>query len=287
MSLPVSLVQTLEDQFSWKIHAAHPVGGGCIHHAHRIETTSGTFFLKYNQAARFDQFEVEAKGLAKLASTQEIATPEVIAKGVGGSHAYLLLRWIERAPQAPHYWTDFGTKLARLHLHTAPAFGLNHDNYIGSLPQSNTMTDNWSAFFNEQRLEPLIRMADRQGFFSENDRKRFRNLMQRMEDFFPKEKPALLHGDLWGGNILTDEKGEVVILDPAVYYGHREMELAFMTMFDHQPNSFYEAYEAIYPLEYAWQERITLCNLYPLLVHLNLFGRSYLPSIQASLRRFS
>ncbi|MCL4127062.1 UNVERIFIED_CONTAM: hypothetical protein GTU68_010994 [Idotea baltica] len=178
-------------------------------------------------------------------------------------------------------------KLAKLHRSTDPDFGWKHDNYIGSLPQKNTTHTQWSDFFIEERIQPQLRRAINGGKVDKHIHSGFEKLFQQVEKLFPKEPPSFIHGDLWGGNLLTDTNGAPVLIDPAVYYGHREMELAFMTLFDSQPPQFYEAYESIYPLDSGWMDRIEICNLYPLLVHVNLFGGGYIESVLHILRRFT
>jgi protein-ribulosamine 3-kinase len=186
-----------------------------------------------------------------------------------------------------NYWKDFAQKLAQLHKNTAPIFGLDHDNYIGSLPQSNRQTQKWTDFFISQRLEPLVTKAVASGLLDSQTAQRFDRLFSKLDQLIPEEKPALLHGDLWSGNVMTDEHGEVCLIDPAVYYGHREVDLAFSTLFGAFHGEFYEAYNEAFPLEKGWKQRIDLFNLYPLLVHLILFGRSYYHQVISTLEKFT
>jgi protein-ribulosamine 3-kinase len=115
---------------------------------------------------------------------------------------------------------------------------------------------------------------------------RFERLFHRLDTLFPTEPPALLHGDLWSGNFLCDTQGRPVLIDPAVYYGHREMDLAMTRLFGGSDAALYAAYTDEWPLERGWEERVDLCNLYPLLVHVNLFGGSYITQVEAVLRRY-
>lgn len=269
------------------IDQTQALGGGSINAAFLIRYAEQDFFLKYNQAKRYPKmFELEAKGLKILAKSRKIRLPEVIGTGEAGQTAFLLMEHIETAYPDNTFWEIFGEKLADLHRETHETFGLDHDNYIGSLPQSNTFAPSWSEFFIAQRLKPQLKMAAGKGMLTSQTFNDFEKLFAKLPGLFPEEVPALLHGDLWSGNFLCDSNQNPVLIDPAVYYGNREMDLAMSKLFGGFSPRFYEAYHAAYPLETGWQERIDLCNLYPLLVHVNLFGGSYVGQLQSSLRRF-
>jgi fructosamine-3-kinase len=180
-----------------------------------------------------------------------------------------------------------GIGLARLHKTTQNTFGLHYDNYIGSLTQSNTPpADSWTEFFIHQRLEPMLKMAVDSGKAEPDLIPKFESLYSKLDEIFPQEKPALLHGDLWSGNCMADDNGDPVIYDPAVYYGHREMDLAMTKLFGGFESEFYEAYQEEFPLEKHWEQRIAICNLYPLLAHVNLFVGSYIQSIKNIINRY-
>lgn len=284
MSIPQELQSSLEKTQGFRIQSSRPIGGGCIHNAQELITDRGSYFLKYNHPGALSNFQSEEKGMGILAEAGSIRTPIMMGTGESESHAYLLMEFIQSQSRAADYWEDFGQKLALLHLNSQEKFGLDHNNFIGALPQSNRPKDSWIDFFIEERIEPMLEEAIRKGAFVESIRSDFENLYQKLPQIFPQESPSLLHGDLWGGNILTDESGKVCIIDPAVYYGHREMELAFMTLFDSQPLRFYEAYHEVYPLEEGFGDRFDVYNLYPLLVHVNLFGGSYVSSVRRILK---
>jgi fructosamine-3-kinase len=263
------------------------VGGGSINDARLIETTAGKFFVKINSASRYPgMFEKEAKGLALLDETKAIAVPRVIGYGENGNDAYLIQHFIDTAPKEAGFWENFGRKLATLHQNNSKQFGLDYDNYIGSLKQSNKQHGSWSAFFREERLEPQIAMAYINGSINSSMLKMFDRFFNKLDNLFPEEPPSLIHGDLWGGNFMVNEKGKPVIIDPAVYYGHREMDLGMSKLFGGFDQQFYNAYHKSYPLEPGWQERLDFCNLYPLMVHVNLFGGSYAGSVRDILKRF-
>lgn len=266
---------------------AEPVGGGCIHNARRLQTDAGDFFLKYNSADESDNFHAETKGLRLLGAAGALRVPQAIATGADGSHAWLLMEHIPSGGRQKGFWEDFGRGLAALHGHGADAFGLDHANFIGRLPQRNTWHGTWVDFFREERLEPQLRLAEAKNLAPSTLRRDFERLYLRLEELMPEDAPALLHGDLWSGNFMVDAAGAPVLIDPAVYYGHREAELAFTRLFGGFSEAFYRAYAEAMPLQAGWEERVDLFNLYPLAVHLNLFGRGYLPEIQSTLRRYA
>lgn len=175
--------------------------------------------------------------------------------------------------RGPYPNADAGRKLAQLHQNSSPSFGLDTSNYIGSLPQENSRHSNWIPFFVEQRIRPLLKQTE--AMFSDNELKQFDRLFTRLEQFFPVEKPSLLHGDLWSGNTFTSETNEPVLIDPAMYYGHRLMDLGMTRLFGGFSADFYAAYQEFQPLESNWEDACEIANLYPLLVHLRLFGMAY------------
>lgn len=264
-----------------------PLAGGCINNGFEVVTDAGSFFVKTNSATRYPgMFEAEAKGLQILRSTGTIRLPNPLCTGIVNNEAFLILEFIHSAPQKKDYWDDFGQKLARLHQHTQPTFGLDHDNYIGSLPQSNKQHHSLIEFLVSERFEPLVKNAREQGLIESALVHKFERLYHRIEYIVPDEQPALLHGDLWSGNVMTDHDGSVCLIDPAVYYGHREAELAFTTLFGAFSERFYNSYHAAFPLESDWKKRIDFWNIYPLLVHLLLFGSSYYGSLKASVVKY-
>ncbi len=284
--IPDTIKEKVSEALGNNILNERPLGGGCIHHAHRIETKTGPFFIKWNHPDQKHNFEVEQKGLKLLADSQAIKIPVVIASGETEEYVYLVLEYIEQGKPGKVYWSTFGRNLAQLHSHSHDQFGLSYDNYIGALPQPNGWKDSWIDFFIVRRILPMLQQATQLGRLPKGANRQFETLFQKLENFFPKEPSSLLHGDLWGGNMLVDTNGQPVIFDPAVYYGHREMELAFMTLFDRQPKEFYDAYQEVKPLASGWKERLDLYNLYPLLVHVILFGSSYTSSVMGTLKRY-
>ena len=272
-----------------------PVGGGSINAAYQLSTNNNAsemelvskWFAKFNRLDQFpDLFKTESAGLALLRDQHIIRVPETVACLQAEGHQLLLLEWIDEGLRTPAFWRLFGEQLAALHRRTAPAFGLPQNNYMGALPQDNTPTANWVDFFIHRRLEPQVRMAADHGLLDKPAMERFQRLYLRLTELFPPEPPSLLHGDLWSGNFLCDDKGRPVLIDPAVYYGHRSIDLAMTTLFGGFEKPFYEAYHHHYPFPPDHFRQWDICNLYPLLIHLNLFGRGYLPNILNTIRSY-
>jgi protein-ribulosamine 3-kinase len=289
MSWKNSLIEILSKEYNIpiKIHDATAVRGGSINESFTISTSAGKFFVKKNSASLYPKmFELEAKGLQILSGKSILKVPEVIASSQFENVAFLILEHIESGKKGFDFWDHFAKGLAQLHKNNVDYFGLDHDNYIGSLHQSNKKHNNWIDFFRIERLEEQVKLARDNGRMGNAVVNSFENFYRKLPNIFPVEPPALIHGDLWGGNYMVDKQGEPVIIDPAVYYGHREMDLAMTQLFGGFDIKLYEAYHAYFPLEKGWQERMDYCNLYPLMVHVNLFGGGYLNSVQSILRKF-
>lgn len=230
-------------------------------------------------------FRTEAMGLALLGAPRVIATPKVHAHGVAGDCAFLLLEYIGPGHRNRLFWEDFGASLAALHGTTSAQFGFAHDNFIGSLPQSNRRHDSWREFFAQERLMPQMRMARAHNRLNASDEKRLENLCGNLSSICPDEPPALTHGDLWSGNFLCNAESKPVLIDPAASFAHREMDLAMSRLFGGFDAVFYQSYEAAWPLAPGFEERIEVYQLYYLLAHVNLFGCDYVESARRILQR--
>ena len=231
-------------------------------------------------------FEVEARGLKLLQSTGAVRVPEIINTGSAEGKSYLLLEFLAPGRKATSYAETLGRELAALHQNSSPFFGLDHDNYIGRLPQKNETKPSWANFFIECQLKPQVGLAAYNGLIANDTVLRFEAFYDKLPALFPEEPPSLLHGDLWSGNVHTGPDGHAWLIDPAVYFGHRAMALAFTQLFGGFEPSFYSAYHESFPLQPGWEERTDLCNLYPLMVHVNLFGTSYLAAVERTLSRY-
>lgn len=290
MSLPESLQQVMMEVSGTEIKAATAISGGDISRAVRVTLADERVALvKWHPNPLAGMFSAEAKGLSLLRSAEALRIPAVIAHGekTAAHPAFIALEWLGRGSSSRVVAETLGRGLAEMHRVTAAQYGLNHDNFIGANPQPNQQRDNWVTFFGEQRLGFQMELAARNGYLPKERRRRLETLLARLDDWLPADPPAsLLHGDLWGGNWLVTDSGEPALIDPAVYYGHREAELAFTELFGGFPSAFYAAYNEAWPLDEGYRERKDLYNLYHLLNHLNLFGGGYGGSVDSTLRRY-
>lgn len=264
-----------------------PTGGGCINNGGRLQTAHGDFFLKWNYAKRYPgMFDAEAKGLTLLFDTHSVRIPRVVGTGVRDDYQFVLMEFIAPAARARNYSQMLGRQLAALHRTPWHQFGLDHDNYIGSLTQQNTPSRDWVSFFIEQRLNPQLKAGVDAGRIGKDVASQFDALYRKLSDILSMEPPSLVHGDLWSGNVIVDDSGNPCLIDPAVYYGHREVDLAMTELFGGFDRSFYDAYDEAFPTQPGLQERLDIYKLYPLLVHVNLFGGGYLGEVRSILRQF-
>ncbi|NJP06563.1 MAG: fructosamine kinase family protein [Chloroflexaceae bacterium] len=275
------------------VRTASPVGGGCINHVLRLQTDGASYLLKWHPQAPPTMFAQEAQGLALLREAQSVRIPTVIAVAESTTEhpAYLLLEWIDPHPAANHQQAQalLGTQLATIHRQcSAPAYGLDQPNYLGSTLQPNDWHHDWVVFFRERRLRPQLALAQQQGLLPVATQRALERLLERLENWLGgySHTPALIHGDLWGGNVLIDRNNQPVLIDPAVSYSDREAELAYTELFGGFHPAFYQAYQATWPTSPGRTPRRDIYNLYHLLNHLNIFGTSYLASIEHIVRHY-
>ncbi len=283
-----SLIRHLGDVLSDKIVNWEPISGGDINRALRLQTLHGQqLFVKYNEYPQGHQMlSAESEGLRTLRASGTIRIPKVYGQSSYGAIHYLVLEFISSQDMSPRVWVDFGRSLAQMHQVSQESFGFTTDNYIGRLPQSNKYYPDWANFYAQERITPQLALASARGFITPVQQKQFDQLLKRAEGQFPVEKPALLHGDLWSGNFLSTQD-EAVLIDPASYFGHREMDLAMTRLFGGFDQRFYAAYREISPLAPNYEQREDLYQLYYLLVHLNLFGTGYQMSVLRILQKYS
>lgn len=283
--LPEPITEIIQDHFDSNIIDINSIQGGDINQGGKFTLDSGdTFFIKWNLSSDPSMFAKEAKGLAVLSDAESgLHIPEVITFG---DH-FMVLEWIHQGPKKDTSDYKFGQQLAFLHQNTADFFGLDHDNFIGRLPQSNSRHSTWADFFAIERIEPQIQMAVESGKIDRTLFRAVQKLYAKLGHIFPPEKPVLLHGDLWSGNYMFDMEGNPSVYDPAIYYGHREMDISMTRLFGGFSEEFYQGYEDTSPLEQGYEERIKLCNLYPILVHANLFGGSYARQAEQIIRHYA
>lgn len=281
-AIPQAAADWLREHGYGEPAALRPAGGGCINHGAQLETTSGeSFFIKTNARAPADMFAREAEGLQALSVSGAPRLPRPFLAG----NDFLLMEDLRPARRGANYWQDFGRQLAVLHEHTSPRFGFEHDNYIGSTPQPNGWLEDGYAFFAGRRLLFQADLAQRRGLLGSKEMKQAERLAARLPDLIPAQSASLIHGDLWGGNALSDARGAPALIDPAAHYGWAEAELAMTLLFGGFSEGFYRAYQEARPLPAGFRQRVPLYNLYHLLNHLNLFGGGYYEEVAAILGR--
>jgi protein-ribulosamine 3-kinase len=284
--------------------AVASIGGGCIADAAiaTFEDGSKVFIKSAGKSAVSlapgapEMFLREAEGLRALAVADALRVPQVLAV----SEEALVLELIRGAPKKRGFAEAFGQGLAKLHDHRARTCGFPQDNFIGSTRQLNAPLNGpwdeaakddgatWPGFFVERRLRFQARLAASNGYGHE-----FEQLLDRAERRIVEllssaiEVPGILHGDLWGGNYIVDDRGEACLIDPAVYYGHREADLAMTRLFGGFESSFYEAYAEAWPLASGHEERLPIYQLYHVLNHLNLFGSGYFDQAKRILQHYA
>ena len=252
-----------------------------------VRTSSGKeYFLKSGTKSAI--YQCEANGLKELALSQSIRVAQVAAVGKD----FILTEYIRRGAASHDFFSRFGREFARMHRFQSDSFGFYENNFIGNnvqinLPDENERTD-WAAFYLNKRLMFQYKLAEKNGYATRDLKNGMMRLEKKMESILNDsiEPPCLLHGDLWAGNFICDENGNAVLIDPAVYYGHREADLAMTKVFGGFSREFYESYQAEYPLRPGWEYRERLYRLYHILNHLNLFGRGYLHEAESLLNKY-
>lgn len=267
--------------------ALEPVGGGCINQAAVCEVAGERWFVKWNDRPLAGQFAAEAAGLAALAAAESgLVVPSVLVHSDVPGAAFLVLGYLERGARGPRFDEALGQGLAALHRSSAPEFGFALDGYCGATPQPNARCASWLEFYRERRLGHQLTLARAAGFPSEGFRAGQR-LLARLEAWIEDdEPPALIHGDLWSGNLYPCAGGRPGLVDPAAYYGHREAELGMMTLFGGFSQRVFAAYDEAFPLAAGWRERLGLYELYHVLNHFNLFGGGYASQAESLIRRY-
>lgn len=287
--VPPSIRQKLMERFPNTTEIQFgPVGGGCINETYQLSFGNDRCFCKINSATKFPQlFEREANGLKLIAKQKRIKVPEVIDCFEADGQQVLLLEWIEEGERTEDFWKKFGEQLAALHQVSHEYFGLQENNYMGSVPQLNEPSNEWIGFFIGKRLQPLVEKCLLLKLLTPLHQSRFENLYKHLPDIFETQsKPSLLHGDLWSGNFMCSQTSEAVLIDTAVYFGHPSIDLGMTTLFGGFRPGFYEAYHHYSAFPPNYREQWEVCNLYPLLIHLLLFGTGYRRQIEQTLNNY-
>ncbi|MBX9810755.1 MAG: fructosamine kinase family protein [Burkholderiales bacterium] len=279
-----SITEATGTQFQIELRV--PVGGGCINSAWRIDGNGRSYFVKLNAPDKANMFSAEADGLGEIAKSGTVRVPRPVCHGVNCDGSWLVLEYITMVRGGDSGMRTLGQQLAAMHRVTGKAFGWRRDNTIGATHQTNTPSGDWMAFWREHRLGCQLRLAAAKGYRGRLQRDG-EALLEKLPAFFDayRPQPALLHGDLWSGNVGFDETGNPVIFDPAVYYGDREADLAMTELFGGFSADFYAAYREAYALDAGYARRKTFYNLYHVLNHLNLFGGGYLGQAEDMMAR--
>lgn len=261
--------------------------GGCINMSVKAVTDQGHYFVKWNELSFEDMFKKEAKGLQVLRETGAISVPEVLGIGQVEEKAFMVQEFLERAVGTLEDHQQLGERMARLHQVKATQHGFEEANFIGKLYQKNESHENWVTFFIENRLNVQLGLAIYNQEVNTSFVEEMKAFFQKLPELIPDSSPSLLHGDLWNGNVMFTKKGPA-IFDPAVYFGAREMDIAMTKLFGGFDQAFYEAYEDNYPLSSDFEELVDVYNLYPLMVHVNLFGAhaGYLNKVKQIINRY-
>jgi fructosamine-3-kinase len=290
--LPLSIRTAIRDLLHAEPQHMQLIGGGKISHTARIDVKGTQYVVKWKPDAPHTFFEAEARGLALLRVAGAFRVPDVLAHGEAteNSPGYLLMEWIEPAVgvDPAEFGSDYGRILAALHSVTGPTYGLDHDNFNGELRQENTPNAAWGAFFRDQRIAVQMEIARDKGYLTPEREIALRNVMDRVAAILHSSTnpPSLLHGDFWAGNLIVAQGKQLAVVDPSVYYGDREVEIAYTEMFGGPPAGFLEAYRRAYPLAVGYEYRRPLLQLYPMLVHMNHFGDDYWGGVEAICRYY-
>jgi fructosamine-3-kinase len=278
MNLDPQIKQKITQQTASEIISINPIAGGCTSDAFKLEMKSGeNYFLKLNYFVTNNMFIKEANGLNELKKPAVIRIPAVILF----ENSFILMEYIETGVKTKNFFEDFGRKFAELHKFKGHSYGFYEDNFIGSNIQRNIPDDNenndWVNFFYTKRLLTQFTLAEKNDYVTPELTYGILALEKKIYKILggSEEHPALLHGDLWSRNYIIDEKGSPVLIDPAVYYGHREADLAMTKLFGGFKPDFYSAYNECYPLLQGYEYREDIYKLYHVLNHLNLFGKAY------------
>ncbi len=278
MILDKKIIKLLENKLKQKITDITPLSGGCISSAYKLKlNNTQEFFLKHNPSVSDKMFVAEAHGLQELNKSGAIRVPEVIMY----DDDFILLEFMQQGNKSKNFFREFGKSFALMHKHISETYGFDEDNFIGSNEQINipvsSEKENWSLFYFNKRILFQLELAEKLGYATSELKKGIGKLEENIEEIIgtKDEVPSLLHGDLWGGNYMVDERGNACLIDPAVYYGHREADLGMTKLFGGFSSEFYEAYNETFPLQDGYEYRENIYKLYHVLNHLNLFGGGY------------
>lgn len=274
----------ITEHFNQDIIDIKNLSGGCISNAYKIQLSDKKhIFVKINENESDDMFIKEAHGLEELDKADVIKVPKVYLVEKG----FIVLEFLKGEKRKKDFFEEFGKQFAKLHQFHSEKFGFYEDNYIGSNPQKNiasqTEETNWIDFYFNKRIMFQYKLSERNGYITNELKNGIKKLENKIEEILSGslEKPSLLHGDLWGGNFMEDENGSPALIDPAVYYGHREADLAMTKLFGGFSSEFYKSYNSTFPLPEGFNYRENIYKLYHVMNHLNLFGQGYYSQVMS------
>ena len=273
-----------------RVLGLQPVAGGCIHHAARVRTTRGDWFAKWNHDCAPDLFLSEAQGLRALREAGSgLAIPEVLVAlaPAEARPACIVMEYLEPNTGAAGDHVALGRGLATIHAGRQDVFGFPVTTYCGPTPQDNRASPSWVEFYAERRLRPLSRRLEEEGRIGPSERNVLDRLSERLGSLLAHEaRPALIHGDLWSGNVLMTAGGPALV-DPAAAACDREMEFGITTLFGGFSERFFAGYHEALPLPAEWRDRNPLYQLYHLLNHHLIFGGHYGREALSLARRYA
>lgn len=265
-----------------------PCGHSSFYQTFKVITDSDQYFIKWTDKQNIKvNLEYEFKGLQVLANVIPTSVPRILSYDEYDATRYLIIEFIA-TDSANHKLADFGkaaVRLAQIHTQQSVHYGLEYDNSLGPLIQINKQNTNWADFFVECRLTPQIELLKRGSDQYFELIHLSEGLIKRVPDVLIQCVPSLLHGDFWSGNLLFNEQGDPYFIDPAISYGHYEVDIAMSKLFGGFSDLFYKKYFEIRPKENGYEDRIRVYQIYFLLVHVNIFGFSYLSQTMAAIRK--
>lgn len=271
------------------VQGIQAVSGGDINEAYYVQSKHREFFVKLNRTVDAAFFEFEKEGLERIGQTGTIHVPDVYGIFTDEDHKIPML-WMEWVAGEKRKSTEawLGERLAAMHLKKGNVFGLDGKSFIGTLEQNNQMMDNWLSYYRDYRLAGQLKIGVDRKTVTGKRKEMLSVLMEKMGQWIPEKPiPSLLHGDLWGGNWMVGEEGNPYLIDPSVLFGDHEFEIAYTELFGGFSQRFYDAYTSVFPLSDTYKNKKPLYQLYYLLIHLNMFGESYGPSVDRILHRYT
>ncbi len=288
MKTKEQITSLIQSALNKNVITLSPLSGGSIASSYRVELEDKQSLFVKVSPQHHDMFIKEANGLRELKKANAIRVPEIIAV----NNDVLILEFLPVAAPThhTHFFEQFGRQFAQLHNYTSDQFGFCENNFIGSTPQNNfPKMKSWKEFFVTNRLEFQFKLAEQNGYLDNEFISLYRKLEYKIDQLIPDdgEPPALLHGDLWSGNYLCLENDVPAVIDPAVYYGHREADLAMTMLFGGFGEAFYDSYHEAFPLNDEWKRRCEIYKLYHLFNHLNLFGKGYYSQVYETMKNLT